>query len=132
MIDNDTKLALIKYLDVMGMVVFESHRFIYFLENETDSVAKVKFVKGSPDCFLEFQMVDKIIRMFGLTTLDKKEVERLISDWVTEKVMNEFDNTSTPMYFMTIEENKDKLTHVETIITPDSHFMKPTKDATQK
>jgi hypothetical protein len=83
--ESQIEKMVFRYLDNKNFHIVKSEKKlnIYFLENESDELAQIKYWVWANDIVIYSELTDEISSMFSL---DKDDAEYVIAEWTCNKL----------------------------------------------
>jgi hypothetical protein len=95
--DRVIEKAVFKYLDKRNYKQLEINDYIYFVENEGDEYAVIRYDKDDEWCGISYELISFLSK---LTSTEKSVIKGIIGRWVEDTLqMKVSDTTSTSIYW---------------------------------
>ena len=88
--DKVIEKAVFKYLDKRNYVQLDINNNIYFVENEGDEYAVIRYNKDDGWCGISYELISFLSR---LTSTEKSVIKGVIGRWVEDTLQMKVSNT---------------------------------------
>jgi hypothetical protein len=93
--DKIIEKSIFKYLDKRNYIQFETKDRIYFVENEDDDFAVIRYDKDDDWCGISYELISFLSR---LTSTESHVITDIIGKWVEDTLQMKVSNATWPVY----------------------------------
>jgi hypothetical protein len=88
--DKVFEKSIFKYLDKRNYIQLEKNNRIYFVENEGDEFAVIRYDKDDGWCYISYELISFLSR---LTSTEISVIEGIIGRWAEDTLQMKVSNT---------------------------------------
>ena len=89
--DRVIQKAVFKYLDKRNYIHLDIDDSVYFVENEGDKYAIIRYDKNDGWCYISYELISFLSRLTGT---EKSVIKGIIRRWVEDTLQMKVSNTS--------------------------------------
>ena len=93
--DRVIEKSIFKYLDKRNYIQLSINDSVYFVENEGDEYATIRYDKNDGWCYISYELISFLSK---LTSTEKSVIKGVIGRWVEDTLQMKVSNTAVHFF----------------------------------